>query len=414
MAKYEVLKKKVTVKVAGLTVVIPPTIDFNIEVELDNKIIKEAKSDPLLRKKFKDQANDILVQTQRTVDKKCKIFDKILQGMIDSGEDVKLVKKNLDGLNNALQEDYRVAMIAAEKGVKKVWDQLIALKKEWKKFKIKIKVSIVGALVNIGVGILALLASPFTGGAGGAVAILGFIKAGVTIANNIKKIGGDIVFAKKEFLMHLKTVEAVAKSKGLNVGNEVSGAVLEEFLSISQPTIKSCLSCFETLRAKHAKLILDNHELSTKIQSIQNEQKSLREEFLKATQIFLKKHPTRNKTAEYKKIQSQWDSNTKAGDKLIAQYAGKVLRAYDRNKKDSVDLKNLDQRVKQLMIKDPSGLKVFREGLKFAALGLSLLDANKIASEATDLAIGIGGAAESYVYDKLASKALDGTVFDAA
>ena len=121
MAKYEVLNKKVPVKAAGLTVVIPPIIDFKIEVEIDNKIFKEAKSDPLLRKKFADQANTILVQTQKTVDKRCKLFDKLLQGMMDHGEDVKLVQKNLDGLNKALQQDYKVAMIAAEKGVTKVW-----------------------------------------------------------------------------------------------------------------------------------------------------------------------------------------------------------------------------------------------------------------------------------------------------
>ena len=414
MAKYEVLKKKVPGNTPGLKVVIPPTIDFKIEVEIDNKIFKEAKSDPLLRKKFADQANDILVQTQKTVDNKCKLFDKLLQGMIDRGEDVKLVQKNLDGLNKALQQDYKVAMIAAEKGVKKVWDQLIALKATWKKFKIKVAVSIVGALVTIGVGIASLVISPFTGGAGGAVAILGFIKSGVTIANNMKKIGTDIVFAKKEFSMHLETIEKVAKSKGLYVGNEVSGAVLEEFLGISQPTIKSCQSCFETLRAKHAKLILNNHSLSKDMQSIINGQTLLRKEFQKDAQNKLKKHPTTNKAAELKKILSQFDSNTKTANTKIDKLNQKIMSDYEKNKTRSVELKNLNKRVKQLMIKDPSGLKVFREGLKLATLGLSVIDGYKIASESADLALGIGGAAESYVYDKLASKALDGTVFDAA
>jgi Zn finger protein HypA/HybF involved in hydrogenase expression len=83
MAKYQVLKTKVTVNAGALKVVKPPSIDFKIEVEINNKIFNEAKLDPLLRMKFADQAKDILVQTQKTVFDKCKVFDKLLQGMLD-------------------------------------------------------------------------------------------------------------------------------------------------------------------------------------------------------------------------------------------------------------------------------------------------------------------------------------------
>ena len=166
MAKYQVLKTKVTVNAGALKVVKPPSIDFKIEVEINNKIFKEAKLDPLLRMKFVDQAKDILVQTQETVFKKCKKFDELLQGMLDDGEDIKVVQKNLDGLNQALQQDYKVAIIAAEMGVKKVWDEVIAQRKTWKKFKIKTAVSIVGAIVAIPAAAIAGLAlAPLTAGA---------------------------------------------------------------------------------------------------------------------------------------------------------------------------------------------------------------------------------------------------------
>ena len=42
------------------------------------------------------------------------------------------------------------------------------------------------------------------------------------------------------------------------------------------------------------------------------------------------------------------------------------------------------------------------------------IDGNSIATGTKDLALGVGGAVGGYAYDKIASKALDGTVFDAA
>ena len=92
----------------------------------------------------------------------------------------------------------------------------------------------------------------------------------------------------------------------------------------------------------------------------------------------------------------------------------KIQFMYGDARKWADNIKDLMKRVKALTIKDPKALKVFREALKFAALGLSPIDGNSIATGTKDLALGVGGAAGGYVYDKLASKALDGTVFDAA
>lgn len=415
MPKYEVLKKnKVSVSAAGMTVVEPPTIDFKIEVDIDKKIFDEAKADPLLRKKFADQAQTILDQTQKSVQNRCKVFDKLFQGMIDKGEDIKVVKKNLAGLNKALQDDYKVAIVAAKMGVQSVWDALVATHKAWKKFKIKIAVSIIGTLAGIGAGIAALVTSPFTGGVGGAVAILGFIKAGVTLAQDIKKIAIGIDAAKKEFLGHLTVIEKTAKSKGLYAGNEVSGAIFQEFLGISQPTIKSCDECFSTLQAKHAQLIVNNHKLSKNLQKAYDEHKNFRKDFEAEAKKRLKKHPTSRKDAELKKIMKQLDSEIKASQAKIKSGWDDCLAMYDSNKKMAGEIGKLGKRVKAIQIKDPKGLKVFREGLKFAALGLAPIDGNGIATKSGDLALGIGSTVGSYAYDKIASKALDGTVFDAA
>ena len=415
MAKYQVLKTKVTVNPAGLKVVKPPSIDFKIEVEINNKIFKEAKLDPLLRMKFADRAKDILVQTQKTVFDKCKSFDKLLQGMLDHGEDIKVVQKNLDGLNQALQQDYKVAIIAAEMGVKKVWDEVIAKRKTWKKFKIKTAVSIVGAIVAIPAAAIAgLVLAPFTAGASSVATILVTTKSCVTIAGNIKKIVIGMDNANKELRVHLQTIETLWTIKGLNNVNEVSGAILAEFIGMSQPTIISCISCFKTLEAHHAKAITNNHELSKKIQKLYNGHEEFRREWEKEVKIRLNKHPTSKKSDQQKKIMNQFDSNTKSAKAKISSCSAKCLSMYEKNTKMTKELKELAQRVEELKIKDPKGLKAFRKALKYCNKAFSTLPGDTIKSGAVALAEDIGSAGASYVYDTLASKALKGTVLDPA
>jgi hypothetical protein len=56
--------------------------------------------------------------------------------------------------------------------------------------------------------------------------------------------------------------------------------------------------------------------------------------------------------------------------------------------------------------------RIFREGLKVCSLALAPLDGNGIATTAKDLGLGIGSAVGGYAYDKICSKAIDGSVFD--
>lgn len=189
----------------------------------------------------------------------------------------------MDGLNQALQQDHKFAKIAAEMGVKKVWDEVIAHRKTWKKFKIKIAVKIVGAIVAI-----------------------------------------------------------------------------------------------------------------------------------KEVKIRLNKHPTSKKSDQQKKIMNQFDSNTKSAKAKISSCSAKYLSIYEKNTKMTNELKVLTQRVEELKIKDPKGLKAFRKALKYCNKAFSTLAGDTIKSGAVALAEDIGSAGASYVYDTLASKALKGTVLDPA
>lgn len=415
MAKYVVMNfPKVEVKAAGLKMVKPPTLSFNVEIVLPKAIEKEAAKDPLLQGEFKDQAKAILDQTVKTVEQKCKVFDGVFVQMANKGAPKKLMEKQLKGLNDAIKNDMKVAEKAAELGVQKTWSALQAKRKEWKKFKIKVFASIGGTLAGLAVSIAAMATSPFSGGAGAAFAIIGFIKSGVSLASDISKLAMNINQAHVILVKNIKFVTVSAKKKGVLVGNEVSAAVFQEFLGISQPSIKTCDSACDTLKAKYSQMIVKVHDLSKTLEKILGAQQKFKKEFMTEAAKKLKKHPTTNKKAELTKIEKALDKELESNYKKVELQIEKVRVMYMTAKGWAKPVKKLDAEVDRLKQKDLKGLKVFREALKLSALALAPIDGNSIAASAKDLGMGIGGAVGGYAYDKITSKALDGTVFDAA
>ena len=415
MGKINILnKKKVAIKAVSGGIIVPPAIDFVIDVELPSEIEKEAAKDKLLVKKFGDQAKDILEMTVKMVEDKIKVFENLFKGMLEKGEKPSVVIANLNGLNKALQQDFDVAKIAAEQGCMKVWQELQEHKKEWKKFKIKVGVSIAGTLATLAVSIAAMASSPWTGGAGAAFAIIGFIKSGVKIAQDIKRIAIDFDGALKELEGHLKVVEATANNKGLYTLNEVTAAVVTEFLGIAQPSIKSAGACADTLKAKYAQMVVNSHALSKEISKIEAQQEKLTSELFKEAATKMKGLPPSAVAANLKKMQANYGKKMDALDKEIKKKEAEVDRLYEKTKAMAPKVKEVLGRVEELKLKDPKGLKVFREALKFAVLGLAPLNGNGIAESAQDLGMGLGNALGGYAYDKITSLATDGTVLDAA
>lgn len=413
MGKITVLNKaNVAISASGLTIIKPPAITFKIEVEVDKKIEKEAAIDKILMKKFEEQAADILKMTVKMVEDKCKVFEKLFQGMMDKGAPPELVKKNLDGLNAALKNDFAVAEVAAKMGVEKVWAELQALRKEWRNFKIKIFATIVGTLAVVAVSIAALAVSGWTGGASAAFAIIGFIKAGVTLAQEIKKIAIGIEAARTELEGHLKVVEATAKNKGLLGANEISAAIFQEFIGIAQPNIKSCGTCFGTLKAKYAQLVVKCHDFSKEAGKIKVKRDLLEKDFMAEVTKRLKAHPTKDKSAQEKLIRSHLIDKLLKYDDIINRSSFEAEKLYETTKAWAPEIAKLGKRVADIEMKDMKGIKLFREGLKLATLALAPLDGNQIATKGFDIGMGIGGAVGGYAYDKFTSGALEGSVFD--
>lgn len=415
MVKHVVMDiKNVDIKVSGLEMVEPPKLSFKVVVELDKKMEKGVEKDPLLQQEFQASAMEVLEQTQKTIEQKCKVFDKVFVQMVSKGASEKDMAKQLKGLNEAIKNDMKVAEKGAELAAQSAWTKLQGKRKEWKKFKIKVGVSIAGTLAGLAVSIAAMATSPFSGGAGAAFAIIGFIKSGVTLAKDIGKLAMDIDQSKKVLVANLGVVEKAAQNKGLYAANEVSAAVLNEFLGISQPSIKTVGDAADTLKAKYAQMIVKMHDLSKTLNKVLKEQDKLKKEFLGELGKKLKKHPVKDKKTQLVMVSKALDTALSDNYAAVQKAILKIQDMYGDSRKWASNIKDLMKRVAALELKDSKGLKVFREALKFAALATSPIDGNSVATGAKDLALGVGGAVGGYAYDKITSKALDGTVFDAA
>jgi hypothetical protein len=413
MAKYVVMNfPKVSVDVSGLQMVKPPELSFKVEIDLPKDIEKEAAKDPLLQNEFKDQAKEILDMTKKMIEQKCKVFDKLFVSMIDKGAKKADVEKQLKGLNEAIKNDMKVANKAAEMGVQKTWDELTSKRKEWKKFKIKIFCTIAATIAGLAVSIAAMATSPWSGGAGAAFAIIGFIKAGTTLAVEIQKIAVDIDKAKVICVKNLDFVEKAFEKKGLGNTNEVTAAVLTEFLGISQPSIKTVQSTSDTLKAKYAQIVVKVHDLAKTLEKVLGTQEKLKKEFMAEVAKRLKEHPIKDKATQLKMIEKGLDTALAENYAKVETNIGKIHVMYADTKKWAPEIKTVSERVSKLELKDSKGLKLFREGLKFATLGLSVLDGNGVATKAKDIGMGVGGAVGGYAFDKISSKAIDGSAFD--
>lgn len=417
MAKEKIIEfKKVEISTSGLKIVKPPELSFKVEVELDKKMEKVAAKDTLLVQELQDAAKEVFDQTKKTVEKKVKLFDDLIQGMVDKGEKPDAIKKQLDGLNKAIEQDVAVGEKGAEAAVEAAFEKLKSKRKEWKKFKIKAACSIGKTVAGLAVSIGLMASAPFTGGASAALSIIGFVKSGITIAKEIGKLAAGIETAVKVLEKELAFVEATAKNKGLYASNEVAATLITEFVGVAQPSIKACQEQGDTVSAQHAKLVGKVHDAAEDLGAIMTKTVELRDGLRTEAEARLKKLPmtAAAKAAQKKLIEKNIDDALKTAEKAVDDQIKRVQTMYAEVKGWEPKVKTLADRVEDLSIKDPKGLKVFREGVKLSAIALGAIDGNKIADSADKLAQGLVPAATTYVYDKVVSKTMDGTVFDAA
>ncbi len=415
MAKEKILDvKKCEFTTAGLKMVKAPKMSFVVVVDIDKAMEKAMKKDPLLMQDMADAAEKTYKNFCKSINQKLATFDKLFVTMADKGAPEAMMKKQVAGLKKTIENEVAVGEKAAELAVIGEFNKLKSKKKDWKKFKIKVTVSIVGTVTGMVTSIVLMATSPFTGGAGGVIAIAGLFKSTAQLTKDIGAIAISIDKAVKLMDKTSKIVLKTAESKGVFTANEASAAVLQEFIGISQPSFKTLSEQGDVVKAKHARLVVRVHDVAKDLNKVLKLQSKVRKEFLAEAAKKLKTHPTSKKKENLKKIEKQLDAVLGENYNTVQTLIEKVIRMNSDAKKWEPEIKRLMAIVKKLEKMDTKGLKVLREALKIVGVGLSVIDGNKISTTAGDLTKALVPAGAGYVYDKIASKALDGTVFDAA
>ena len=127
MVKHVVMDfKNLDIKVSGLEMVEPPKLSFKVVIDLDKKMEKGADKDPLLQQEFQAAASDVLEQTKETIEKKCKIFDKLFgeedltakrQRITDDQEVVRALYRDMEQLQRGGGNGVRIQFDSGKRAI---------------------------------------------------------------------------------------------------------------------------------------------------------------------------------------------------------------------------------------------------------------------------------------------------------
>ncbi len=398
----------------GLKLVKAPEMAFVVSIEADKKLMKAMDSDPLLMQDMQAAGKKAYKSFCDTIKQKLATFDKLFIAMVDKGAPPAMMEKQVAGLKKTVANEVAVGQKFAEAEVIGAVKKLKSSKTDWTKFKIKIVVSITGTVAGLAVSIGMMASAPFSGGAGAVIGIAGLVKSTAALVKDIGAIAIDIETAVKLMDKTSKFVLKTADSHAAFTSNEASAAVLQEFIGLSQPSLKTLSAQGDVVKAKHGRLIVRVHDVAKDLSKILKEQSKFKKEFMGEALKRIKAHPTSKKKENLIKIERQLDKALSANYATVQDLIDKTIKLNQEAKGWEPEIKRLFAIVKKLEKMDSKGLKVLREALKIVGAGLSVIDGNAIVKTSADLTKALVPAGAGYAYDKIAAKALDGTVFDAA
>ena len=411
MANYVALnrpKMESDIAVSGLKVVAVPKMSFKVDVTIDDKIFGKIKDDGILLEDMNKAAQKVYEQVCSGIKGRMTAFDKLFQGMIDKNAPKGEIEKNLAGLNKALDQDRSVGIEGAKFAVQQCWDNYLKKKKEYTKYKIKIGVTIFGAAAGLIVSISLMATSAFTGGAGAAFGIIGMFKSAMTIAKEITSAWMDIETAQKMLAKQLDIVEKAADGLAKRKANEYTAMVIDSFLGISQPCIKTCVSQLDTIEKKLLGVEIKCHEAAKLLNKILDEQEKLRKDFLKDATARLDKHPSPKAPGQLKQIEKKLDDALAPNYEAVMVQQAVINSLLDQFRTAEKTTEELKKRVAPLEKLSTIDEKIVRNILTLVQIPLGALSGNGLAA-GQSLAEGLGSAASSFSYDKITGKVLDGS-----
>jgi hypothetical protein len=400
------------VTVSGLKMLeAPKGWKFTVEVEFDAKIVKSIEKDSILLKEMNEAAGKVYKQTCDSIKGKYTAFEKLFQGMVDKGAPKAAIEQNMAGFNKSLETDKQIGEIGAQQAIEAVWKKWAAKNKEYNKYKIKIFITIFGAVAGLAVSIGMMASAPFTGGASAAFSIIGMWKSAVTIVKEIGTAAMEVEKSQALLSGYMKAVEAAAKKgKAAAKANEYTAAIIKQFLGEAQPNIKGCESQMGTIVQKLTGVEVKTHECSKTLNGILTQQEKLRAEFMKEVVAKLSKHPSKDAPAQIKLIESRLDTLLADSYAKVIEFIDKTEKLYERFKLAEAETKKLHDRLKPLLALRGLDNKILENILYFVDMPLGALNGNAISTASSDLVKGLVPVAANMGYDKITGVVLDKTL----
>ena len=417
MAKVDIFKKRdmsADISSSGLKYVVPPKISFEAEAEFDNKIFDQVRKDSILLSDMNDDVTVVYKKACKDIENKLAVFDKLIVGMVDKGEDKKDIDKQIDGLNKALERDRDVAEVAAKLAAEQTWKTYAKKKKEYSAYKIKIVVSVVGSVAGLATSIGMMASSPFTAGLGTVTGLIGMVKSVVQIGKELASAWQEVETAVKLLTAQIGFVEKAAKNMLTRKVNEYTGAVLTQFLGVAEPSIKSCKSHLETVQAKLKGIEIKTHDASSELNDILDAQEKFSKEFVKAAKERLAKHPSPKAKTQQGDIENDLDAELGKSRIDFMQQRDVVTNLYQRFKDAKADVDDLEKRVDAVSLKRGVDERLLRLILSLADIPLSITESvlEKNKNFAADLATNLAPWIADLAYEKISDHVLDKTFLE--
>lgn len=414
MARVEIFRKRSMDADIGSKwrYVEPPSLSFEARLELDGKAADEIGKDSVLLKDMNGAATEVYQQTCEGIRKKLAAFDKAIGEMLDNGASKAEVEKQLDGLNKSIEKDRDVAEKAAEQAILKAWKDYTAKKKDYLAYKINVVTSVAGSLAALITSISLMATSPFTGGASAAISIVGMFKSAAQIGRELATAWAEVETALKVLAKEADTCEKWASSAIKRKANEYGAALLEQFLGVTQPSLKLCKKHLDIVQSKLNGIEIKTHEASKALNGVLDQQDVLRKEFMGVVEDRLGKHPASGAKAQIRVIEGFLDNHLKDSKADVVKHIGTVEDLYKRFKDVDAELGERRKQVETLLAKRDLDERVLRLVLSFADVPLAFVPsgAGATAKGAAELANDMAPWAASMVYDKLRDKVLKDTL----
>jgi hypothetical protein len=400
-------------KASGLKHVKAPTgVAFKVEVVFDPKVEKAALKDPLLIKEFEEAAEDTAQKFVEFVGLKMKATDEAIDKLIAANKlaEVEAVKKKMNADIEAMRGS-AIAFGVAE--VNKAWTELGRKTKEYTKYKIKIGVTIGAAVAGMITSIALLAATPWTGGASAVLSIIGIAKSAVTIAKEAASAAMEVETAVTALKGELAVVKKIwATSKAAGHANEVTAAVVTQFIGRAQPNIKECQGWSGKCEQKVNGIVVNNHGLSKKREEMKAGMSKLHADFMAEAKKRLAKHPSPAAKGQIGKIEAQYGKAVAGLEQRIIDAGNKIDAQRERAKKMEKVVGDLKKEVDQLAKSRGVPYKVIDNLLLLTDIAVSGLSGNNLVQSFNDMASSFGSAAASLAIDRLSKAALEGTVLE--